>query len=112
MSARRFKFPATLMRGRREIELVVTYSMTPGYPETGPSYACGGTPAEPAEIEIISAQQNGLNFHLTEEEHGALWVEACERSGDDWADDHAAAMEYRADQRRDDLMMDHWERGE
>lgn len=30
----------------------VEYSYTPGRPATGPTYSCGGEPAEPAEIEI------------------------------------------------------------
>lgn len=36
----------------REIEVEVHYTITPGWPATGPSYASGGEPAEPAEIII------------------------------------------------------------
>lgn len=37
-------------------ELEITYSFTAGSPATGPTYACGGTPAEPDEVELISAK--------------------------------------------------------
>ena len=35
-----------------ELELLIYYTYTPGQPERGPTYACGGTPAEPAEVEL------------------------------------------------------------
>lgn len=38
--------------GGNEREVRITYTVTPGEPETGPSYACAGTPAEPPEVEI------------------------------------------------------------
>lgn len=38
-----------------EIPLLVTFNWTPGYPATGPTYACGGTPEEPPEVELLSA---------------------------------------------------------
>jgi len=33
----------------------IQYSYLPGSPATGPSYASGGEPADPAEVEFISA---------------------------------------------------------
>lgn len=35
------------------VDIDFTYS--PGRPETGPTYACGGTPAEPADVEMTKA---------------------------------------------------------
>lgn len=110
MSARRFQFTVDHMVGRREIELVVTYSVIPGCPETGPTYACGGTPAEPDEVEIISIKHNGQPFTVSDEEEDALLQQAIDRAGEDMAEEYAAAMEWRAQQRRDDLLMERWER--
>lgn len=33
----------------------IAFQYRPGCPERGPTYACGGTPAEPAEIEMVRA---------------------------------------------------------
>jgi|SRR3990172_3015806 len=35
----------------------VTGSITPGYPATGPTYACGGTPIDPPDIEDFCARR-------------------------------------------------------
>lgn len=110
MSTRRFQFTVDHMVGRREIELRVTYSMSP--PVAEQLYGDYPHPAEGAEIEIVSIKHNGQPFKLSDEEEEALLEQAIERSADDWADDVAAEMEWRADQRRDDLMMERWERGE
>lgn len=48
----RYEYSTTLSIGRNERDVLVTYTVTPGCPETGPSYACGGTPAFPPEVEI------------------------------------------------------------
>lgn len=48
----RHEYSTTLSIGRNERDVLVTYTVTPGCPETGPSYACGGTPAFPAECQI------------------------------------------------------------
>ena len=42
---------------------------TPNEAETGPTYACGGTPASPAQIEFISAKViDGDGIELTPEQ--------------------------------------------
>ena len=61
-----------------EIEIVFSYS--PGAPEQGPSYASGGQPAEPPEVEFISAKLI--------EGHG---IEPTQAQIDDWADDWLAS---------------------
>jgi hypothetical protein len=41
--------------GLGEIEVDIVYTYTPGRPARGPSYASGGEPADPPEIEFVSA---------------------------------------------------------
>jgi len=52
--SRRFTYTASLSRGGDtptwEGEVTVTYSVQPAEPETGPSYACGGTPGSDAGV--------------------------------------------------------------
>ena len=62
MSARRFQFTVDHMVGRRETELVVTYSVTPFVPATY------WQPAEGGECEIVSVKHGGKEFDLTAEE--------------------------------------------
>lgn len=42
-----------------EREYVVTYTFSPGRPEQGPSYASGGEPAEPPEVELLEIEGEG-----------------------------------------------------
>lgn len=110
MMAKRFQFTVDHMIGRREVELVVTYSVTPEQPETGPTYACGGTPAEPAEVELISIKQNGNAITLSDEEEDALLCMAQERCRGDLAEEAAAEADWRYQEYRDRQLMDAWER--
>lgn len=105
-----FQFTVDHMVGRRELELVVTYNMTPGCPEQGPTYSCGGTPADPPEVEIVSVTHEGRDFPLSDEEEEALLDQAYERAESDWADEAAAAADYAYEQYRDLLMERQWER--
>ena len=41
--------------GLGEIAVEITYRFTPGRPARGPSYASGGEPVDPPEVEFISA---------------------------------------------------------
>ena len=111
MMARRFQFTVDHMIGREEVELVVTYSVTPGCPEMGPTYACGGTPAEPDEVEIISVKHNGQPVTLSDEEEEALLEQAIARSADDLADEYAAEADWRYQEARDRQLMERWEQG-
>lgn len=43
--------------GGPEYEVEVTYTVTPGEPETGPTYACGGTPANGAVVDDIRLEK-------------------------------------------------------
>ena len=109
---RRFQFTVDHMIGKQEVELVVTYSVTPGCPEQGPTYACGGTPAEPDEVEIVSIKHNGQPVTLSDEEEEALWEIAIGRAGEDLADEYASEADWRYQERRDRQLMEQGERGQ
>jgi len=63
---------AELTRNHVEFEVEIEYNILPGCPETGPTYACGGTPEEPAEVDIISVTFCGVDFETTSEEDDRL----------------------------------------
>lgn len=56
-----------------ETDAVAEYIFHPGYPERGPTYDCGGTPAEPAEVEIIRVMVAGIEIEPTDAER-AKWT--------------------------------------
>jgi hypothetical protein len=102
-----------------EGEATVSYTVTWGAPERGPTYACGGTPADPDEIdwfEITHIDGQPVEKRLYGHEEAkviydhinyrdalidALLIAATEEGAADYAD----AMEYRAEARREDAMM-------
>lgn len=102
--ARHFQFTVEHMAGRREIELRVTYSMTPLVDATY------WQPAEGGEVKIVSVTHNGQPFKLTEAEEEALYEQACERSATDWADEIADEQDWRYQEYRDRQLMAQWER--
>jgi hypothetical protein len=104
VSARRFQFTVDHVVARREIQLVVTYSMTP------PVAATYWQPAEGGEIEIVSVKHNGQPFKLTDAEEDALVEQAIARSADDWSEEDAAEADWRYQEYRDRLLMDRWDR--
>lgn len=97
--AKRFQFSVDHMVGRREIELVVTYSMTP------PVAATYWQPGEGGEVEIVSVTHEGKPFTLTDAEEDALYEQACERSATDWADEAAEEADWRYQEYRDRQLM-------
>lgn len=52
----------------QEIELELSYTYHRAVPEQGPTYACGGQPAEPALIEDLYATHDGEPFELSDDE--------------------------------------------
>jgi hypothetical protein len=101
--AHTFAFTAYIYRGRsgREYPVEVTYSVTPGCPEQGPTYACGGQPAEPDVVEIVSAVIQGDTYDLTAEEWDQLQDEAEQLAPDALADEAAAYADYRFEEYRE-----------
>lgn len=53
---RKYDHTVYLTIGSNEIACEIVYTVTPGEPERGPSYACGGTPASPPEVDIYLAE--------------------------------------------------------
>lgn len=43
-----------------EVEVGLSGKFSPGYPEQAPSYACGGEPEEPADLEDVEITSLGL----------------------------------------------------
>lgn len=95
-----FIFTSYILRCRteREYAVEVTYSVTPGRPAQ--LYGDYPHPAEPDEIEIVTAFVDG-DAELTDEDYDRFHDEACARSVEDMAEYHSEAAEYRAEQRRD-----------
>ena len=95
--------------GEADIELEVTYSVTPYIPAQGPTYACGGQPAEGGDVELISVKLGGEEETLTDAEEDAL-IAVCEkRAAEDCADEAAAEADYRYEEYRNRQMMARWE---
>ena len=97
-----------------EGEVTVCYAVTWGRPAIGPSYSHGGLPADPDEINDITVTHidgavvvgEGLKEHaaLCEaaiESNDALIGLLLEHAYEVAAEQHAAAMEYRAEDRRE-----------
>jgi len=59
-----------------ETDALVKYTYRPGCPERGPTYDCGGEPAEPPEVEILKVTVGGVQIEPTEAEFGAwtTWI--------------------------------------
>ena len=73
-----------------ELEVEITYTYLAGRPARGPSYASGGEPPDPPEIEFVSATITGATLPPAIQEKlndwASLWI-----TGDGWNDavDHA-----------------------
>jgi hypothetical protein len=66
-----------------ETEVTVEYVYRPGRPEQGPTYDCGGQPAEPPEVEIIRVTANGIQIEPTEAELEAWTTSIAENHEED-----------------------------
>ena len=61
-------------------------NIIPGHPGTGPTYSCGGTPPEPAEMEVEKlcvVSKSGKSYEMSDDElddglYDALLEQACE----------------------------------
>ena len=99
-----------------EADLRITYTFIKGAPEQGPTYASGGQPADPDEIEFVSCVQmidgkehptSGMFGHLEQSSLDAIaeaWLlgdeghgQAVENALDDLAGQREQAAEMRAD---------------
>lgn len=98
--------------GEALVELTVEYEFTPGTPARGPSYASGGEPAEGPEVEIVSARATnpkdaGQGFALPNwlldqlQADDYLYEELVRNAEEDRGAEHDAALEARAEARRE-----------
>jgi hypothetical protein len=94
-------------------EIEIEFEYTPGEPERGPTYSCGGTPASADEISFVSAKLiDGAGLDPTQEQvtnwavdyldsdrgYQAAIDEVVERADADEAD--------HADSRRDEMLSE------
>ena len=81
---------AYLPFGENEIDVEITYTYLAGRPARGPSYASGGEPADPPEIESVKAVLPGCTLPKNLQALADIWAEAWV-TGDGWNDavDHA-----------------------
>ena len=128
---RTYTYTTELTFGETDLEVEVCYSVDWGCPETGPSYASGGEPAEPGGIEDIEVvtinnmhkpwgYRSGIapGWLSDDEAEGAITAQVIHSCSDQMME-HAAgvenerrhdAAEARWEARRDDEMMERMER--
>ena len=81
----------------------VTGRVTPGQPEQGPTYSCGGQPAEPPEIEDLCVYaEDGTEMEVDDEIFESMQDEILEHVSQNEADDMNDAAERRNDMERED----------
>ena len=103
------EFTYTTEIGPYDDEVEITYSYSPGRPEQGPSYACGGEPAEGPEIEIIGVthggKPSGIHYDFVYRELYAddqrLFEFLDENARESWQSRKEAAAEARFEDRRE-----------
>lgn len=109
---RTYRYSTTLNWADEEIEVEVSYTVTWGSPETGPSYGCGGTPADPDEIndlKLISwgpeAVTSLLDWNDRDDILDAVLEERfdqmIENAADENASDYEHVLEQRAERQRE-----------
>ena len=108
MSGRRFQFETAIERGDDEIELRVTYSVTPFIAATY------WQPAEGGEVELISAKFTGVDAAslpspLTDAEEAMILRKCEERAEADLGDEAAEEADWRYQEYRDRQLMERWE---
>lgn len=103
----KFTFTDYLYRDptEREYEVEVTYSVTPVVPAR--LWGDCPQPAEGGEVELLSITGALEWAELTEAEVDRLYDAACDRSGEDLAEWHAEAEDYRAEQRAEARASEH-----
>ena len=76
-----------------EVEVEITFEFRKGAPAQGPSYASGGQPADPDEIEFISAKANVLSGDAFDDLRQAAlnewargWIESGENDAEIYAE--------------------------
>lgn len=102
----KFSFTAYIERDDDELEVSVTYDVTPFIEATY------WQPAEGGEVELLKAvfvESDTLPAPLTDAEESKLIDECEERAGRDIADKAADYADYQYEQFKDRKMMDAWD---
>ena len=104
----RFQFTTHIERGDDELEVRVTYSVTPFVAATY------WQPAEGGEVEVEKAVFVGVDAAsmpspLTDAEYDRLTDEAKNRAQDDMEEERAAEADWRYQEYRDRQLMERWE---
>jgi len=101
----KFTFETAIYRGDDELELRVTYELSPYYPATHLQ------PAEGGDCEILDAEFLGVikAAPLSINEWEALQMECEARAHQDAADAAADQADYLYEQQKDRRMMEQWE---
>lgn len=50
---------AYCLDGSNDVDLVIGYNYSKGYPERGPYYSSGGEPSEPPDVEVLTVMVDG-----------------------------------------------------
>jgi hypothetical protein len=109
--AKRFQFTTAIERGDDELEVRVTYSITPFVAATY------WQPAEGGEVEVekavfIGGDAASMPSPLTDAEYDQLTEEAQGRAQSDWEDEKAAEADWRYQEYRDRQLMEKWDAGQ
>ena len=99
----RFTFDADIELGGEEVEVRVTYDVTPFVAATY------WQPAEGGEVELIAVKHDGKLITLPDAVESELLERAEARAQSDLADEAAAEADWRYQEHRDRQMMAQWE---
>lgn len=113
--SRKLTHETTFQIGETSVLLKVDFGFIPYQPARGPSYACGGEPACPAEVDINNIEWSldnpitktiqwhtidGAMFDLISADD-ELYSELCQAAADNEADAREAAAEARYEMQRE-----------
>lgn len=127
--SRRYTYTTELTWGgdepTAEHEVTVSYTVAWGAPEQGPTYWHGGLPADPDEVDDIRLEAVdgklrpcGMGYGFIKDDEFAdmvaeqfygserLMAGLLTNAAEEAAADYDEAMEYRAEQRREDAMLE------
>ncbi|CAB4187949.1 hypothetical protein UFOVP1169_32 [uncultured Caudovirales phage] len=85
--------------GENDVTLEIVYNFTPAQPERGPTYSCGGEPAEPADCEVLSVLVNGEKADDAQFDWCQCNDRIWQRMVDNVQDDMDRAADYAAEKR-------------
>jgi len=103
-----YTFTTFIQRGDDELELCVTYTVSPYIAQTNLQPAEGGD-CEITQAEFVGIDAATMPAPLTDAEYDALQIECEERAGSDERDAAADYADYLYEQHRDRQMMENYD---